>query len=242
MSVRIVCDYCSGELQIPRESAAKKVRCPLCGRIFVSPMAVAVSVKDPIPQNANETLRDGPLVSTPAVAPASLPVNGAAPVLGSDASTPWSPISEEDLDSSLPWYVLVGAMAPAGLLGFVALEPVGIVVAAVLVAIALVVATRRNWSRISRFTGVVSLALLGFMAAAAVNLYAGGSFANVAFRLPTSGDDRSTVNLEDVAWTEFLPPDTNASILFPGSVKEGILGEPKNGIDIHVYQAKFPKR
>ncbi len=245
MTVRIVCDYCSGELQIPRESAAKKVRCPLCGRIFVSPMAVAVKEKAPPSASVNETLRDGPLVNTPTVAPATLPVDGAAraPAMGSDASTPWSPISEEDLDSSLPWYVLVGAMAPAGMLGFVAPEPAAFVVAAVLVAIALFVATRRNWTRISRITGVVSLALLGFGAAAAVNLYGDGSFANVAFRLPISGpDNRATIDLDDVAWAELLPPDTNASILFPGPVAKGMLGEPKNGIDIEVYQARFPKQ
>ncbi len=233
MTVRIVCDYCSGELQIPSESAAKKIRCPLCGKIFVGAKAAADTAKRTA--SASDGLRDAP--------PANAPARSASPYgAGPDASAPWSPISEEDLDSSLPWYVWVGAMAPAGMLAFVAPEPVAFIFAGLLVVAALIIASRRSWPPLSRFTGVVSLALLGFGAAAAVNLYSDGDFSHLGFRFLGFGhDDRPSIDLAEATWTELAPPDLNFGLLFPGVVAKGFVGE-KSGLDILVYQSKFPKQ
>jgi hypothetical protein len=205
-SLRIICEHCSGELQVPRTSAGKRIRCPLCETVFTA----------------------APLM-----------------VRSSTAEAPtWSPSSEEDLDNPIPWYILLGAIAPAGMLVFVAHEPIAFAVAAVLVMIALFVATRREWSRWSRFMGVVSLSLLAFAAAAAVNLYAHGNFAQLGLHLPvSSGDsDRSPPSeLEHVVWKEFASPDANFSMLFPGPVVGPTRDIHPSGLEIVAYEAKFPK-
>jgi WD40 repeat protein len=214
MSIRIVCEHCSGELQVPRESAGKKIRCPMCGTVFLAAAAAPVGA------------RSG--TSASPSAPAT-----------------WSPVSEEELDDPIPWYILIGAIAPAGLLAFVAHEPIAFAVAAVLVMIGLFVATRRQWSRWSRFMGVASLALLGFAAAAAVNLYAHGSFAELAIRNPFAGGNDApappNTDFAQVAWNEISHPDSPVKLLLPGTVgKAQLLGHP-SGMDIHVLESKFPR-
>src|SRR4051794_31278032 len=206
MSVQIVCEHCSGELQVPQTSAGKKIRCPLCGNI-----STAFALPAPAPKRAIE------------------------------AAASWTPISEEQLDNPIPWYILLGAVAPAGLLGFVAHEPIAFSVAAVLVMIALFIATRRDWSRWSRFMGVVSLSLLAYGAAAAVNLYAQGSFAQLGSVNPFAGGnpvDRPGVELNQAVWKEFSLSDSNATILMPGLVNGDRAGH-SSGLDIFIYEAKF---
>src|SRR5882724_11900919 len=210
MSVRIICEHCSGELQVPHVSAGNKIRCPLCGNIFVS---------------------------------TALAVRASAPAKALESSTPWSPINEEHLDNPIPWYILLGAIAPTGLLGFVVHEPIAFAVAAVLVMIALFVATRRDWSRWSRFMGVVSLSLLAYGAAAAVNLYAQGSFAQLGSLIPFAARndlDRSVSELERANWNEYVPSDSNVKLLIPGTVARSAFGH-RTGLDIDVHEAKFPK-
>lgn len=196
--MRIVCEQCSGELQVPRSAAGKAVRCPYCGALC------------------------------------DMPDVGAFEAM-TTTTGPW--ISEEELDGPTPWWLVLTALAPLGLLYFVEIEPVSMGVASVLVVLSLLVAMRRTWPRMARFAGVVCLALIGFGATAAVHLTAGGNFANLFAML---GDVapvfRSDADLAAASWKELTFEDFACQ--FPGEPTERKIEDPE-GNDVLAREARF---
>jgi hypothetical protein len=164
----------------------------------------------------------------------------ALPRAAGEEPASWSPLDDPDEDV-LPWFAWLGAFTPLTMLAFVRIEPIAIAVAIALVVLALLIATRRLWSRLSRITGIASLTLLGLGLSTAVSLYAQGSFAKISFRrIITGPPPPPVIDLADAEWNPVTSTELNFGILFPGKVVKSDVVEPY-GTDIAQYQAKFPK-
>lgn len=205
MTVRLVCDHCSGELEVTRVSPGRTLRCPQCGET-ITPTAMGLR-----PRRIGD----------------------------STDSSPRSIPPDRHPDDGLPWFVWLSAFVPATMLAFVTVDPIAIGVAAALVAIALIVATRMSWSQFSRITGIASLTFLGLVIAAVVQLSAQGSFARLHWKSLILGVPGPI--LAEASWNEWISPDDEASVLFPGEVVKNAVDEP-NGVSIAVFESKFPKQ
>ena len=205
MKVRIACDHCSSDLQIPEESVGKQVRCPACERVFTS---------------------------SPIITAQRLPTRG--------DSRRSVPPNESEFDGS--YFLALFAMAPAGMLYFLKLEPIAIGVASGLSVLGLIVALRWSWPFLTRFTAQILIVLVAATLTYMVHRNAEGSATTWGKALFAKVETPDTSpDLAVTPWADLVLEDANFAVAFPGSPAPKVVGDP-DGSDIHHRECRFSKQ